>query len=173
MRSAKSIFSTAAILRRVSSVGFLNSCSIKLIIARDKPAWAANSVMERPRCSRKARKIFATSEQTRSRDSVSDTPCSYLKFGLTADVTIVTSPGMFVKRLGMINESGTAACAGGCNCPDILLMESGDYAVIGTDITDEVRGKLLPGSGCGPGERVVQVPRRIFVVARPEIPASM
>lgn len=52
-------------------------------------------------------------------------------------------------------------------------MESGDYAVIGMDITEEAQSKLLPGSGCGPGERIVRVPRGILVRARAEIPASL
>lgn len=47
--SAKSTFRTMLMRRRVSSVGFLNSCSTKLIMARDKPARAANSVMDKPR----------------------------------------------------------------------------------------------------------------------------
>ena len=80
---------------------------------------------------------------------------------------------MFVKRLGITNQIGAAYCAGGCNCPDILEMESGDYAVIGTDITEEAQGKLLAGSGCGPDERIVRVPRRVLVLARAEIPASL
>lgn len=80
---------------------------------------------------------------------------------------------MFVKRLGSNRKSQPLSCAGGCNCPDILEMESGDYAVIGTDITEEARGKLLSGSGCGPGERIVRVPREIFVLARPEIPPML
>ena len=80
---------------------------------------------------------------------------------------------MFVKRLGIPKEVGAAYCAGGCNCPDVLLMESGDYAVIGTDITEEAQGKLLPGSGCGPGERIVRVPRKVLVLARSDIPTSV
>jgi hypothetical protein len=44
-------------------------------------------------------------------------------------------------------------------------MASGDFAVIGTDITDQARAKLLPGTGCGPGERVVRVPRQTMILA--------
>ena len=80
---------------------------------------------------------------------------------------------MFVKRLGINEQPGAAHCAGGCNCPDILEMESGDYAVIGTDITEEARARLLAGSGCGPDERIVRVPRNVFVRARSEIPATL
>ena len=52
-------------------------------------------------------------------------------------------------------------------------MESGDFAVIGADITDEAEGKMLPGSGCGPGERVVRIPRKLLVLARADIPATL
>jgi hypothetical protein len=75
---------------------------------------------------------------------------------------------MFIRRLG----SPTLPCSGGNSCPDILELESGDYAVIGTDITAEAAGQFPAGSGCGPGERVVRVPRRILVAARADIPAA-
>jgi hypothetical protein len=78
--------------------------------------------------------------------------------------------GMFLRRLAPENKKQPALCAGGCRCPDILEMESGDFAVIGADITEEAAGKLLPGSGCGPGERIVRIPREILVLARPQIP---
>jgi len=78
---------------------------------------------------------------------------------------------MFIRRLGVATEA--ARCSGGSKCPDILEMESGDFAIIGTDITQEAVGKLLPGSGCGPGERVVSIPRRTLVLARPDIPSTL
>lgn len=79
---------------------------------------------------------------------------------------------MFVKRLGSNVRSNRLSCAGGCNCPDILEMESGDYAIIGTDITEQARDHLLAGSGCGPDEKIVRVPREVLVLARAEIPAT-
>lgn len=80
---------------------------------------------------------------------------------------------MFLRRLGSHRQANAAACAGGHHCPDILEMECGDFAVIGRDITDEASGKLPPGSGCGPGERVVRIPRDTLVLARPDIPATV
>jgi hypothetical protein len=80
---------------------------------------------------------------------------------------------MFTRRLGSNRATPVSRCAGGASCPDILEMESGDFAVIGTDITDEASAKLLPGSGCGPGERVVRIPRATLVLARAEIPATL
>ena len=78
---------------------------------------------------------------------------------------------MFIRRLGAV--AGTSNCQGGCACPDILELTDGDFAVIGADITIEAAGKLLPGSGCGPTERIVRIPRRILVAARADIPASL
>jgi hypothetical protein len=46
-------------------------------------------------------------------------------------------------------------------------MESGDFAIIGKDITDAAKGKMLPGTGCGPEERVVVVPRQVLFGAVP------
>jgi len=80
---------------------------------------------------------------------------------------------MFMRRLGPAVQKSSASCAGGANCPDILEMESGDFAIIGTDITEEARGKLLSGTGCGPGERVVRVPRQTMVLARADIPSKL
>jgi hypothetical protein len=80
---------------------------------------------------------------------------------------------MFLRRLGSNNQNSSALCAGGANCPDVLEMECGDFAVIGTDITEQARGKLLAGAGCGPGERIVRVPRKTLVQACADIPASL
>ena len=74
---------------------------------------------------------------------------------------------MFLRRLG------PAACTGGHSCPDILELESGDFAIIGTDITAQAVSQLPAGSGCGPEERVVRIPRQTLVRARPEIPTAL
>ena len=76
---------------------------------------------------------------------------------------------MFIKRLG---QNGREQCSTGARCPQILEMEEGDFAVVGPDITAEAAGALPPGPGIGPKERMVKVPRRVFIEARPEIPAA-
>jgi len=76
---------------------------------------------------------------------------------------------MFMRRLGSL----TRLCSGGNSCPEILELNSGDFAVIGTDITAQADGQLPPGSGCGPDERVVRVPRRVLVDARVDIPTTV
>jgi len=57
------------------------------------------------------------------------------------------------------------------NCPDLFELECGDFAVIGFDVTDEVRSHLPADAGCGAGERIVRIPRGVLVAARESIPA--
>lgn len=74
---------------------------------------------------------------------------------------------MFAKRLGQNSRN----CSGGYNCPQILEMLTGDFAVAGEDITDEAAKALPPGPGVGPKERIVKIPRAVMVAARQEISA--
>jgi hypothetical protein len=76
---------------------------------------------------------------------------------------------MFLRRLG---QNGRQQCAGGHSCSQILEMKDGDFAVVGPDITDEAVKAMLPGPGVGPRERVVKVPRRVLIEARPDIPTA-
>jgi hypothetical protein len=76
---------------------------------------------------------------------------------------------MFIRRLG---QNGRQRCESGHQCPQILEMKDGDFAVVGLDITDEAVKAMLPGPSVGPKERVVRVPRRVFIEARPEIPTA-
>ena len=73
---------------------------------------------------------------------------------------------MFTRKLG---KSSVQLCAGGNSCPDVLELETGDFAVIGTDITEAATGKFPVGSGCGPNERVVRIPRHILTSLKEEI----
>ena len=77
---------------------------------------------------------------------------------------------MILRRLGP--KSDALLCGGGHGCPDIFELTSGDFAVIGADITEQAVGFLPPGTGCGPGERMVSIPRRTLVLARSDIPAN-
>lgn len=63
-------------------------------------------------------------------------------------------------------------CQGGRSCPDIFELTTGDFAVIGADITMQTTPVLPPDAGCGPNERIVRVPRRTLVLARADIPAA-
>jgi hypothetical protein len=78
---------------------------------------------------------------------------------------------MFIRRLGQ--NSDRTLCASGYNCPGILELNTGDFAVVGVDITNEAANKLPPGGGCGPDERIVRIPRATLVSARADIPAVL
>lgn len=78
---------------------------------------------------------------------------------------------MFIRKLG---PNPTASlCVGGRNCPAIFEMESGDYAIVGADITETAIASLPKESGCGSHERVVRVPREVLVLARGDIPSRV
>lgn len=75
----------------------------------------------------------------------------------------------FLKRLGPdphLDGARTYALSG---CPDIWELDDGDFAVIGTDISEAV-ATLPPSASCGPDERMVRIPRKTLVLAKPEIP---
>jgi hypothetical protein len=76
---------------------------------------------------------------------------------------------MILRRLG---DPGRQ-CQGGHYCPDIFELNDGDFAVVGPDITSEAQAKLPPGSGCGPGERIVRIPRKTLVSAKADIPSAV
>lgn len=82
-------------------------------------------------------------------------------------------PIEFLRRLGPdphTNGELTIALRG---CPDIFELQSGDFAVIGIDITANAAPKLPPSAGCGPDERIVLVPRKTLVLAKPDIPEQI
>ena len=78
---------------------------------------------------------------------------------------------MILRKLGPSTDA--ARCSGGHNCPNLFETATGDFAVVGMDITPAARDWLPPGSGCGPAERIVSVPRRILVQARADIPTRL
>ena len=80
---------------------------------------------------------------------------------------------MFNRRLGPdphANGATTSSCDG---CPDILELTTGDFAVIGVNITSDGAPTLAFGASCGPDERVVRIPRRTLVLAKPDIPDAL
>ena len=77
---------------------------------------------------------------------------------------------MIKRRLGPdphVFGAQTVALAG---CPDILELDNGDFAVIGVDVTNQLRPELPATGSCGPDERIVRIPRQTLVLAKPEIP---
>ena len=78
---------------------------------------------------------------------------------------------MFVRRIGP-SSSEAARCQGTYGCPDIWELDNGDFAVIGADITEHA-DKLPATAGCSPSERMVRIPRRLLVLAKPHIPDTL
>ena len=79
---------------------------------------------------------------------------------------------VFLRRLGPDPHANGAMTPALRNCPDILELESGDFAVIGIDITDKAHGRLPPTVSFGPDERVVWIPRTTLTRAKADIPPA-
>ena len=77
---------------------------------------------------------------------------------------------VFRRRLGTDPQASEAHCVGCNNCPDIWELESGDFAIIGMDITANTKGILPASAGCGPEERVILLPRKLLINAKRDIP---
>ena len=80
---------------------------------------------------------------------------------------------MIKRRLGQHGRDGIAACSSLNGCPDVFELETGDFAIIGQDITDAAAVCLPSGSGCGPGEKIIRIPRNILVSAKRDIPDAV
>jgi hypothetical protein len=78
-----------------------------------------------------------------------------------------------IRRLGPDPHAGGKESIGARGCPDILELETGDFAIIGADITDAAKTCLPPTAGCGPDERIIRIPRETLVLARRDIPATV
>lgn len=79
---------------------------------------------------------------------------------------------MIKRRLGPDPHAGGHRTAALRGCPDLFELESGDFAVIGQDITAAAVEHLPPDASCGPDERIVAIPRRTLVLAKSDIPSA-
>jgi hypothetical protein len=79
---------------------------------------------------------------------------------------------MFTRRLGPDPHAGGTKTPALQGCPDILEYEGGDFAVIGKDVTASALPNLPPTVSCGPDERIVRIPRKTLVLAKPDIPKA-
>ncbi|MEI9897316.1 MAG: hypothetical protein WDN28_26510 [Chthoniobacter sp.] len=77
---------------------------------------------------------------------------------------------MFIRRLGPDPHENGKMTRSLSGCPDILETESGDFAVIGQDITAEAAAHLIVGASCGADERIVLIPRATLTGAKRDIP---
>ena len=85
----------------------------------------------------------------------------------------MNTPIEFRRRIGPDPHANGRQTVALNNCPDIFELESGDFAIIGIDITDAAKPKLPPTAGCGPDERIVFIPRNLLVEAKPDIPSTV
>jgi len=77
---------------------------------------------------------------------------------------------MFKRRLGSDPHAAGAQTRALQGCPDLFELDTGDFAVIGIDITERAKAHLPPTATCGPDERIVLIPRQTLVLARADIP---
>jgi len=77
---------------------------------------------------------------------------------------------MFKRRLGADPHLDGAPSPGLKGCPDVFELETGDFAIIGKDITRKAIGQLPPGANCGPDEKIIVIPRKTLVAAKADIP---
>lgn len=57
-----------------------------------------------------------------------------------------------------------------CPCPDILELDDGRFAIIGTDMTDQVESVLPADAGRADYERIVVITRETLLRAKADIP---
>jgi len=77
---------------------------------------------------------------------------------------------VFLRRLGPDPHANGAQTIALNNCPDVFELASGDFAVIGIDITAAAAPNLPQSAGCGPDERIVRIPRNLLLNVKSDIP---
>jgi hypothetical protein len=75
----------------------------------------------------------------------------------------------FKRRLGR-SAAELGETGGTTTCPDIFELDNGDIAVIGRDLTTAYAGRLPADASVGDNERIVVIPRRMLIAAKPDIP---
>jgi hypothetical protein len=76
----------------------------------------------------------------------------------------------FVRRLGRTPQERGSLNNG--TCPDIFELNDGRFAIIGTDLTEELEGRLPPDAGRADYERIVVITRETLLSARGDIPQA-
>jgi hypothetical protein len=77
---------------------------------------------------------------------------------------------MFKRRIGPNPHAKGASTPALKGCPDIFELASGDFAVIGKDVTAEAAPHLPVDASCGPDERIIVIPRKTLIAAKTNIP---
>lgn len=73
-----------------------------------------------------------------------------------------------VRRLG--DSPRARGSLGGENCPDLFELSDGTFAIIGTDRTEELDGKLPSDASRADYERIVVITRETLLRAKKDIP---
>ncbi|MBM2621323.1 hypothetical protein JIG36_38060 [Actinoplanes sp. LDG1-06] len=58
-----------------------------------------------------------------------------------------------------------ADCSNNITCPAVFRLQDGNFAIIGTNRTDELQNHLPPGSGVADYERIVVIPKAVMLAA--------
>jgi hypothetical protein len=75
----------------------------------------------------------------------------------------------FKRRLGR-SAHVLGLSSSSSSCPDIWELRNGDFAIVGTDMTEAYAGRLPGDVSLVARERLVVVPRAMMVAAKPDIP---
>ncbi|MFJ9124777.1 hypothetical protein ACIRJS_11870 [Streptomyces sp. NPDC102340] len=73
-----------------------------------------------------------------------------------------------VRRIGV--PPSARGSSSGATCPDVFELSDGNFAVIGTEATADLRHELPPDAGVADYERIVIVNRETLVRAKGDIP---
>jgi hypothetical protein len=74
----------------------------------------------------------------------------------------------FVRRLGLSPRERGSLNNG--TCPDVFELSTGDFAVIGTDVTEMLDLKLPADAARADYERIILVSRQTMLAAKRDIP---
>ncbi|WP_217237397.1 hypothetical protein [Streptomyces sp. AC555_RSS877] len=75
-----------------------------------------------------------------------------------------------IRRIGV--PPSARGSAGGGNCPDIFELADGNFAVIGTDVTQKLDEELPPDASRADYERIVVITRETLIRAKADIPEA-
>jgi hypothetical protein len=80
---------------------------------------------------------------------------------------------MIIRRIGPDPHAGGAKTQSAQGCPYIFELETGEFAIIGKDLTQTLSKSLPTDANCGPDERIVVIPRQTLVLAKSDIPNTL
>lgn len=69
---------------------------------------------------------------------------------------------MITRRLDL---APNPLCQATTACPAVFQLDDGNIAIIGTDVTEDVKPHLPKGSGCASHERIVRIPKLVLEAA--------